>query len=361
MSKYEHSKVGLSLGFAALTLALSPLGCGSTDSDVVAAQSAELRQANGESDDASPASEGGVTLEETLKARAENQRREDEAAKNWVGDAARQRELAARLKAQLPARLPTFATQSARTRLAEMNGPEILRVLGYTADVPSTREGDKWVFDDGATRLRTSQLVPGYFKFADRAALFEANEKVGRLAPVPTEAIERIVAVKLQELGLPAAEIHRVRARAVTLDTGGPNGETNDYGTAAFVSNVHRQVHELPVIGSECSLAFDIEGALTWARCRWPQFRLAATSAPVRDYDAIVSDLARQLDRTLDPAMSVSRVDISASFAYEERATSASVEYVPVLRAILLSPEQAGAELTTPVRDEAGQGGAASR
>jgi len=114
-------------------------------------------------------------------------------------------------------------------------------------------------------------------------------------------------------------------------------------------------VGELPVIGSECSLAFDIEGTLTWARCRWPQFRLAATSVPDRDYDAIVSDLARQLDRTLDPAMSVSRVDLSASFAYEERVTRAGVEYAPVLRAVLLSPEQAGAELTASVRDEGGR------
>lgn len=353
MVNYGYSKLGIRLGVAAVTLAISPLGCSSTDTDDVAVQAAALSAASGDEGDTDPASGGGVSLEETLKARADNQRREDEAAKNWVGDAARQAEFARLLRERLPERIPTFATQSARTRLAEMNGPEILRTLGYVTDVPSTREGDKWVFDDGITRLRTSQSVAGYFKFADRAALFDAHQKVGTVAPVRTERVEREVAQTLDELGVPASEVHRIRARPVMFDTGGPNGEIKEYGAAAFISNVHRQVRELPVIGSECSLAFDIEATLTWARCRWPQFRLSPSvvGAPERGYDEIVSDVARQLDRTLDPLVSATSADLSASFAYEERVTSTGVEYVPVLRAVLLSRDQAGAELTAPVHD----------
>src|SRR5690606_36764520 len=158
------SKLGITLRVAAVALAISPLGCGSTDNDDVAVQTAALDATRGDDGDTAEASRNGVSREETLRVRTDNQRREDEAAKNWVGDAARQAELARLLRERLPERIPAFATQSARTRLAEMDGPEILRVLGYTTDVPSAREGDKSIIDDGITRLRTSSSVAGYFK-----------------------------------------------------------------------------------------------------------------------------------------------------------------------------------------------------
>lgn len=354
MSDLGHSRNRLVFGATAFTLALAPLGCSSENGEVTAS----LEAAAPDNDDGAEVLQSAVTLEETRSARDINQQREDEALVTWVGDVERQAQLTEVLSSQLPGRIPTFANVSARTRLAEHSPGQILGVLGYRLDSTGVVEADKLVFDDGAVRLRTSLSVPGYFKFADRAALYEAHRKVGNTAPAPIERIERGAVDILDTLGVPSSEIVRVRAHAVTLDTGSRSGETHTYGTAAYVSNVHRQVGGLPVLGSACTLSFDIEGTLTWARCRWPQFQLSpsSTSAQDRDYDAILSDMARQLDFSMAPSSSATDVQLSTGFAYEERVTEDGVHYVPVLRTVLSSPNQAAAEFTTLVRHETSMG-----
>lgn len=350
MSNLECSKNKLAFGLTALTIAFAPLGCSSGNSDV-AASAGPSDGAERDDDDTARVSHNAVTLEDTLSAREANQQREDEARVSFTGSVERQAQLGEVLRQQLPERLPAFADASARTRLAELSGPDLLGALGYSLDLAGALEGDKLVFDDGAVRLRTSVSVPGYFKFADRAALYQAHRMVGHTTPAPLETIESTVAVTLEALGVPKSEMLRVKARAVTLETGARGGETHEYGAAAFVSNVQRQVGGLPVLGSACTLALDLEGTLTWARCRWPQFRASSATAEARPYEAIVSDMARQLDRSLEPSASVTDVQLSVGFAYEERVTDTGVEYVPVLRTILSSPGQAAGEFTALVRE----------
>ncbi len=279
-----------------------------------------------------------------------------------------QAELIESMTQELPAWTPTFARSSDRTELAELSAAAIFERLGYSPIPLQAVEGDKEVYDDGSLRLRFSRSVPGYFKFANRELLHQARDLVGaapRLGAPSTGAldavtdgndpaaptIERSAAFILTELGVPASELTAIRSRAVSLETGGPDGEVVNHGTAAHVVNVHRQVDGLPVLGSECTLAFDPNGRMHWARCRWPQFRLSATEAqldqqPTRD---IAARMAVQLDRSIAPGASASDVEIQAGYAYAERVTADGVEYVPVLRAIMSSEGSGSAEFLETV------------
>lgn len=256
-----------------------------------------------------------------------------------------QAELAERMIRALPEKAPVFATTSARTELAELSGDQILSRLGYAPGSAYSVEGDKDVYDDGVLRLRVSRTVPGYVKFADRGLLRAARDSINTVAPASEEVIERNAARVLDELGVPSSERTTLRAHAVKLDTGNRDGKTIDHGTAAYVVSVQRQLDRLPVLGSACTLAFDTSGYLTWARCRWPQFRLAAgePAAEGRPSSDVAARMALQLDRSMGPGSRASDFEINAGYAYAERVTSTGVEYVPVLRVIMSAAAGGGA------------------
>jgi hypothetical protein len=257
----------------------------------------------------------------------------------------RQAALTQHMLAKLPSAMPSFATESARTTLAELSGDGILSRLGYAAISSHSLEGDKDVYDDGSVRLRVSRSVPGYFKFADRTLLDEANKKAATEKPVSEEVIERNAADFLAKLDVPASEIGDIQARAVTLDTGNRDGKVFNYGTVAYVTNVKRHIQGLPVLGSACTMAFDVSGRLTWTRCRWPQYQRAeeGTKAKARSYQEVLAGLAQKLDRAMPPSANVADFDISTDFAYAEQVTTNGVFYVPVLRAILVKTDGGGA------------------
>jgi hypothetical protein len=340
---------------ALLTIAVTPLACDSGENPLNPHEE-EFHQ-GALSSDQSDAEQAflATTPAELHRLRDEISRQEAAAAADSSHDnIERQAALTQHMLAKLPSAMPSFATESARTTLAELSGDGILSRLGYAAISSHSLEGDKDVYDDGTVRLRVSRSVPGYFKFADRTLLDEANKKVATETPVSAEVIERNAADFLAKLGVPASEIGGIRARAVTLDTGNRAGEVFNYGTAAYVTNVKRHIQGLPVLGSACTMAFDVSGRLTWTRCRWPQYQVAeeGTKAKARSYQEVLAGLAHQevlaglaqkLDRAMPPSANVADFNISTDFAYAEQVTTNGVFYVPVLRAILVRTDGGGA------------------
>jgi len=281
------------------------------------------------------------TLEQIAAQRRAVQLEEEAERSSALDDPDRQDAIAAALTEGLPSQLPRFAMDGARTELAELSGLDLLERLGY-GPMASVVEGDKDVFDDGNVRFRVSRTVPGYFKFADRDRLGHATPAFADGRAVSPTVVERAAERVLDTLGVPASEILDVEASPVTLDTGKRGGTVIDYGTVAYVTNVKRQIDGLAVLGSACTLAFDVRAELMWARCRWPQLTIAEAAYEPRPAEAVVSGMAKQLDHAMGVA-SVADFELPSDYAYAERVTPDGVEYVPVLRTIVSARDGGGA------------------
>jgi hypothetical protein len=262
---------------------------------------------------------------------------------------AREQAIYARLKSLVPPEVPAALHNPPSQPAVGIDGllPEkLLRALGHEP-LPVTQADERaTVYDDGIRRLRIPKGINGAFKLADRQLVTLTERPTG--SSISADAAARRAREKLQSLGIPAGEVWRINPKTLRLDVADANtDETVFDAPVGHIINVKRQVSGFPVLGSECQIMLEQRGEVSWMRCRWPTFVMNATT--VRSLDEALRAMSARMDALLHPSRTADAPMISAGFVYAERVRDGIADYVPSLRVIVGSAEEARQELLEPL------------
>jgi hypothetical protein len=262
---------------------------------------------------------------------------------------AREQAIYARLKSLVPPEVPVALRSPPSQPAVGIDGvmPEkLLRALGYEP-LPVTQADQRaTVYDDGIRRLRIPGGINGAFKMADRQRIRLAERPVE--SSISSDVAARRVREKLQSLGIPAGEVWRINPKTLRLDVADANtDETVFDAPVGHIIHVKRQVSGFPVLGSECQVMLEQRGEVSWMRCRWPTFVMNVTA--VRSLDAALRTMSTRIDSSLHPSRTADAAMMSAGFVYAERVRDGIADYVPSVRVIMGSAEEAKQELIEPL------------
>lgn len=263
----------------------------------------------------------------------------------------REQAIYARLRNLVPPEVPAALRSPPQQPAVGIDGvtpDRLLRAFGYEP-LPVTQTDDRaTVYDDGTRRLRISKSINGAFKLTDRRLITLADRRVA--SSISPDVAARTARERLQALGIPTGEVWRVNPKTLRLDVADANTDKAVFDApVGHIIHVKRQVGGFPVLGSECQIMLEQRGEVSWMRCRWPTFVVNATS--VRSLEVALRSMSRQVDVSLHPSRTANTPAISAGFVYAERVRDGSADYVPSLRIIMGSEDEASQELLEPLAE----------